>query len=367
MTSNLTVVTVVDSISTTSMPINEFVFYRNREGFGYREILLVCDDTIPENVSIPKSIKVYLVGTSRKKIRNVTKNILNDVESNGGKYVFHMHAQKSAISFLIATIGLGIRKKTLFTIHSTFSSRNFKYKISSCFCVLMSHFANCVSYSALNEYASWVKILKGRKLIAIPNGVDISRIRKAVKDLPDHKNIANSNILVCVGRIIPIKNQEFLIKLMPYLPDSKLILIGAEDNNYNMHELAERLNVANRIDFLGLKPRDEVFKILNTCGIYISSSTIEGLPVSVLEAMCIGLLPIVSNIEPHMEIAKKCGTIKTLPLEAHVWIDNIRLYQELSNSNLCKISDTIKESVRRNYSLESMHNEYNKIYKQLTM
>jgi len=359
---NLTVVTVVDSVAATSMPINEFVFYRHREHYGYKEVLIVCDNAIPENVQVPEGVDVHLVGSDKKKIKSIVQGILSDSKQRGDRCVFHMHAQKSAITFLLATFGMGIRSKTLFTIHSTFSSRDIKYKISSCFCTLFSKYANCVSHSAYKEYAGWVKTIKGKNFIAIPNGVDVLRINAATRDLPLHNDVAIRKNLVCVGRIIPIKNQEFLVRLLPSLPESRLVLIGAEDKEQKIRKIAEELNVLDRVDFKGLVPRDKVFRLLNASGLYVSSSTVEGLPVSVLEAMCVGLVPVLSDIEPHKEIAEQCTIFKSLPLDSDIWVRNIKGYQEMSQDEFNSLSDRVKNSVISNYSLDSMHREYIKIY-----
>lgn len=360
--SRITIVTVVDSVAATSMPINEFVFYRNREKFGFNEILIVCDKSIPDNVHVPKEIIVHLVGTDKKRIRHITKHILFEAKQDNNECVFHMHAQKSAMIFLLATIGLGIRKRTLFTIHSTYSSRDLKYKLSSCICTLLSNYANCVSYSAYREYAGWVRRIKGNKFIAIPNGVDVSRINEVTKDLPLHQEVAERKNLVCVGRIIPIKNQEFLVRLLPMLPDSRLILIGAEDRERRIRKLAIELRVIDRVEFMGLVPRDEVFRLLNASGLYVSSSTVEGLPVSVLEAMCVGLVPVLSDIEPHKEIADRCSIFKALPLDNEAWIQNIKGYQEMDLSVFNDLSNRIRTSVAENYSLDNMHCEYIRIF-----
>ena len=361
----LCVVTVVDTIAATSMPINEFVLFRAREGYGFREVLIVCDDQIPEDVIVSESVEVHLVGSNKKLIRKIVGNVLKHAKSAGGKCVFHMHAQKSALLFLCATVGLGIRKSIIFTIHSTFSGRDIKYKLSSCICTLWSYYANCVSHSAYNEYASWLKRVKGGRLVPIPNGVDFMRIEKALEGVPVHNCVANRKSMVCVGRIIPIKNQQFIVRLLADLPDYSLTLVGSEDGDGHIRRLAESLGVADRVVFTGLVSRDEVFRRLNGCGLYVSSSMVEGLPVSVLEAMSVGLVPVLSNIDPHKEIADSCGTFNTLPLDKGSWIRNIRLLETLSHEDFWKISESIKEFVRNQYSLAGMHERYIHIYKQI--
>ena len=86
------------------------------------------------------------------------------------------------------------------------------------------------------------------------------------------------------------------------------------------------------------------------------------MPVSVLEAMSIGLVPVLSNIQPHEEVARNCKFIHTTPLMEKNWIGEIKEYQLLMDSDRKSLSNNIVNSVRQNFSLEKMHRRYNEIY-----
>lgn len=360
---NITILTVVDSISATSMPVNEFVLYRQRKGYPYRQVLIVCSKEKDDKVIIPDSIATYYVGSDVKEFRACLKKLKEKCASKGDSLVCHLHGQKSALQFFRAAKGLHLRKHTLYTVHSTYSSRDWKYRMSSCICSLMAEYANCVSYSAYAEYAKWVKNVKGHKMMAIQNGVDLDRIKNAISELPLHQEVADMHKMVCVGRMIPIKNQQFLVKLMKYLPDTQLILIGKVDEKIKC--LAKDEGVENRVVMTGLLPRDEVFRRLNECGIYVSASLVEGMPVSVLEAMSMGVIPVLSDIAPHEEVAKGCLLIHTTPLVEEEWVKKIKEYQALIEVERRNLSSFIVKSIKDNFSLETMHRHYNNIYKQL--
>ena len=350
----LCAVSVVDSISETSMPINEFVIYRAIHNYDLRQILIVLDKNSPVNVNIPDDVDVYLVGNDKKKIRNTVKTIQDQY---GTEIVFHLHHQKSAIVFFESTVGLGIRKKCLYTVHSTFSGRDIKYKLSSIFCSLYANYANCVSNAAYSEYSSIVKRIKKERFLSIQNGVDTGRIDSAIST-----NLCcdSTKSMVCVGRMIPLKNHVFLIQLLSKLPDYKLILIGAEDKEGRIRALAKELDVLERVEFKGLIPRNDVFRELQQASIYVSSSTVEGLPVSVLEAMYVGLVPVLSDILPHKEIAEACSEVEILPLSIDKWTEKIQALTDFDNK-----SRFIKETVKRKFSLETMHTAYLSVYESI--
>lgn len=353
------VVSVVDSISATSMPVNEFVIYRSVHNYEMRQIMIVCDTKKPENVAIPKDVEVHMVGNDYQNIRGLVKRIQDECRDG---IVYHMHHQKSAIAFLLATMFLGVRKHSLYTVHSTFSGRDLKYRISSCACVLIAKYANCVSGAAYHEYTPIVKKMKGSRFVAISNGVDVARIDKAIKRNPAQKG---RKTLICVGRMIPLKNHQFLIRLMKLLPDYHLILVGAEDKEGKICALAKNEGVEKQVEFKGLIPRDDVFKELGKASIYVSSSHVEGLPVSVLEAMRVGLLPIISDIMPHKEIAEHCGEVKVLPLNEKVWAETIKQLGELPEIEFSNLTEKIKASVQERFSLDKMHEQYDAIYREL--
>ena len=352
------VVTVVDSVSATSMPINEFIIFRSVHSYPIKQILLVGDNKNTSDVIIPEEVAVIFTGNDRKKIRNAVAEIEKENAKNSIKTVYHLHHQKSAFAFFSAVGFLGVKKKTLFTVHSTYSQRDLKYKLSSIFCALNAKKVNCVSFAALKEYSTFVKALKRKSVFAVPNGVDTERIDSAI----DKTNKRDRNALVCVGRMIPLKNHEFLIKLMTLLTENKLLLIGAEDGG-TMRALAEKLGVADRVEFAGLIGRDEVFSRISGCAIYLSASKTEGLPVSVLEAGYAGLLPVISDIAPHVEIAGKCKDICVLPLDLEIWAKNVRALSQ--SPDLFKKGERLSKDIKENFSLEKMHEKYFSVYEEL--
>lgn len=110
------IITVVDSVATTSMPVNEFVLYRRRKKYPFRQELISCTEGNANNVLIPEDITTHFVGNDKTKMRETLKKIILSCDDRGEKTLYHLHAQKSAMLFYTSS-GLGIRNRTLFTIH----------------------------------------------------------------------------------------------------------------------------------------------------------------------------------------------------------------------------------------------------------
>ncbi|MDO6450500.1 glycosyltransferase [Oceanobacillus profundus] len=76
----------------------------------------------------------------------------------------------------------------------------------------------------------------------------------------------------------------------------KLIVLGSGDNKW-LIDLAEKLNIRNKITFTGSLPGGEkVFEWLDTIDIYIQPSLTEGLPRALIEAMSRGLPCVASSV-----------------------------------------------------------------------
>lgn len=353
----LGIITIVDSLSVTSMPVNEFVLYRLKKGYKCKQGLIVYGEPKSGDVKIPKEIRCIFVGNSVFRMKNA---ILELLKFTGNNTIFHVHQPKSARLFYFSAINMGILNKTLFTVHSTYSMRSTLYKIESWVSVLFPKKVTCVSETSYLEFSKIMKFIKSDNILPIRNGVDVDNIRKIVAEFPANRNIKS---LVCVARMIPLKNHKFLIKLLKELPDFDLKLIGKEDDNNEIRKYAKEMGVINRVSFLGLLEREKVYKEMNNCGIYVSASLAEGMPISVLEAMSLGLIPILSPIGPHIEIAKECANVYVAELNLKTWKNTIL---EITNkSDYYNMSNEIINQVKMQFSLDTMHTNYFKLYKEM--
>lgn len=360
----LHVITVMDSISTASMPLNEFVIYRAKHGYKMHQSLIVT--TVCEkdaSVEIPDSVNIYYVGLSIYRIYKVLKSIKEESRRNNDTVVFHLHQPKSALIFYMAMIFLHYWRNTIFTVHSTFEGRDIKYKLSSLCCAICSRYIVFVSKTSFYSYPVLMKILKQGRLLYIVNGVDSERI-----DSRCNRGLFldGKNTLVYVARFIKSKNHVFLIKLLKKLPKQKLLFIGDGLYKDNVRRLAEQEGVSERIIFSGMLPRECVFDILKVCRVYLSPSLLEGMPVSVLEAMVSRCIPIVSDINPHREIYDKCNDVIVLPLDVELWRLHIKKILDLDEHEYVEKSNNIRNCAIREFSLQKMNNRYCEIYRRVS-
>lgn len=355
MKKKICLITIVNSISETSMPINEFVLYRYRN-YEVKQILVVCNNNKTNTDLIPKKIKVYYLSRNIWDLRRIYKKILN--ENSLYNCVVHMHHSTSAMLYCFASLGL--KRKTIFTIHSTYGERDIIYRIPTLLSALSSNIVTCVSESSCKSLPPF--LLKHKLVRHITNGVDINRVDKILGK--NKKKKSDITRLIYVARVIPLKNHEFLLRVLQKLNNCELICVGNYELNSEFLKKVRDYGLSERVIMKGILSRNDVFKELINSDIYLSTSLIEGMPISVLEAMCTKLPVILSNIGPHDEIKKKCDSVIVLDLDVNKWVDKIN--DLINNDKLEIIGEACREEVEKEFSLSSMHNKYDVIIERLT-
>lgn len=145
----------------------------------------------------------------------------------------------------------------------------------------------------------------------LKNGIDA----KKIFILPNLPNEAFTKVpmnetrhydIVSFSRIDLNKNIILLIKALARLHKKynlRVAIAGDGDQLENIKEASKKYGIAEIIDFLGyVSDFNEKVKILTDSKIFISCSKGEGFPVSLLEAMNCGCVPVVSNVGDIVDV-----------------------------------------------------------------
>jgi len=101
--------------------------------------------------------------------------------------------------------------------------------------------------------------------------------------------------VVMVARFSEPKDQISLIKAIPYIDDNiKVYFVGEGSTMSAAQDLVAEMNVVDQVVFLG--QRTDVQELLSSFDIFVLSSKYEALPISIIEAMSVGLPIIASNV-----------------------------------------------------------------------
>jgi len=96
-----------------------------------------------------------------------------------------------------------------------------------------------------------------------------------------------------MGRLSYEKNIDQVIKAFALAlktqPNLKLMLIGDGPERNNLEKLAEKLGIKNNVIFTGFLQGENLLSALQTNDVFVTASKSENMPLSVIEAMAVGL------------------------------------------------------------------------------
>ncbi len=152
--------------------------------------------------------------------------------------------------------------------------------------------------------------------------------------------------IVCTRSLQARYNNDRLIRVIHTLRqrgfEAHLTIAGDGPERANLMALAQQLDVQQYVSFLGFVPNDQLPTILAQHNLYISLIPSDGVSSSLIEAMSVGLMPIVpdnaanrywiehrktglllDNIEPATVAEAAVEAITNLALRQRAWHDNL--------------------------------------------
>ena len=148
------------------------------------------------------------------------------------------------------------------------------------------------------------KGVKCKRIIVVPNGIDLNKIR-------DIKVKKFEKPTICVvGRLTKQKNVDSIIRgvalIKKELPNVQLKVVGTGSEYESLKDLVKELDLGNNVEFLGFLPKhSDVIKTLKASHLYVSASELEGFGITVLEAMASKLPCLLSRIQAFEEVTQK--------------------------------------------------------------
>lgn len=142
-----------------------------------------------------------------------------------------------------------------------------------------------------------------RHTTVIPNGMTALPPARGTGVL-ERLGIEPGRFVLFVGRLVPEKRPELLIEAFTKLPGSmRLVLAGGTSHTDEyVRALQQQAAADPRIVLPGYVFGDELAELYGTAAVYCLPSDLEGLPLSLLEAIGAGCPVVASDIEPHREV-----------------------------------------------------------------
>lgn len=212
-------------------------------------------------------------------IREV-RHIVDQVKPN----LIHLHSSKAGVIGRIAFDGKKI--PLFYTPHGYsflmedvgFIKRNIYWLIEKTFAK-----SNCTIIScSFGEYQESIKLTPHATYVN--NAINIESLKKSIENV---KSEDHPFTVFTLGRICYQKNPELFNRIAQAMPDTKFLWIG--DGN-----LRDKLSSPN-IEITGWMDREKALKKSMNADVFLLTSLWEGLSISLLEAMYMKKLCVVSN------------------------------------------------------------------------
>ncbi len=254
-----------------------------------------------------KGIKLEYVPTLNKKgMAAMTSSVTGAFSAALGKYdVVHFHAEgPSAMCWLPKLFG----KRIIVTIHGLDHQRAKWGKVASTY--IMMGEKNAVKYAdeiivLSKEMQKYFKDTYGRETRFIPNSVERPEVRGA-EAIKENYGLEKDEYILFLGRIVPEKGLRYLIQAFKEVnTDKKLVIAGgSSDTEKFMNELKDMAHGDERILFTGFVQGELLEGLYSNAYTYILPSDLEGMPLSLLEAMSYGNCCVVSDIPECTEVVE---------------------------------------------------------------
>lgn len=350
------------TINETTGGYRDFAVWREKHMETEKNIVFVFGKRTEGNKKSCYEVKVFWANGEVAQMRKKIKEILSICREKKIPVVFHIQ-QFTAINAVVkTTIGLGIRKHMVYTMKSTFSGyTSSRIRLQCILSALWARHLTFLSYASYMDYPKIIRWIKRTNISVIEHGAGREEIER--KDWEKREKEPRQMLnFVYTARIVPVKNHMFLLDVMEEVEGIHVSLIGEEEGSVIHREIRKR-HLENKISITGLVNRKKVYELLKEADGYLSPSTVEGLPVSVLEAMHAGLPIILSDIKPHMELAKKTTGITILPLKQKLWIKRLNELAGIKMEELAKLGKENRDAAGRYFTLERMHRRYDRLYR----
>jgi glycosyltransferase involved in cell wall biosynthesis len=194
-----------------------------------------------------------------------------------------------------------------------------------------------------------------RKAAVIPNGIDTSRYRPdpaARERTRSQLGVTGEFVWIAVGRLMWKKNYPALLRAFGEIDSGVLWIAGTGPDEASLQALA-----GPNVRFLSA--RDDVPDLLNAADAFVMSSSVEGLPLVLLEAAACGLPCVATDVGGVRETG--IGIVTTHEGLA----DAINQVLHMSPAARRHMGNTARRIVMERYSIEVVVSQWEALYRKL--
>lgn len=297
---------VVEELSTRMVNEGHIVHAYNRKGHHVSGKGFDVKSNF-KNIKGYKGIKILTIPTFENgKLNAIVYSILATIRALFGRYdCIHYHAEgPSAMLWLPHVFGI----RTVATIHGLDWKRDkwgrFATKYLKFGEKIAAKYANEVIVLSKNVQQYFLDTY-GRKVTFIPNGIKKPEIKRT--DVIYKKwGLQKNEYILFLGRIVPEKGLQYLIDAYKGIDTLKKLVVagGSSHTNNYVDNIKRKASEDKRVIFTNFVQGEELAELYSNAYLYVLPSDLEGMPISLLEAMSYGNCCVVSDIPECTEVVE---------------------------------------------------------------
>lgn len=319
-----------------------------------------------KEVSLPFIYKSQVYTIPTFKATKLLSDSLREIKPD----IVHASLTLSTLDFLLPEICEELNLPLVATFHPAFAGKGAKlisgtqilaYQLYAPF---LDHYHQVIIFSQIQKELLAKMGVRESKIAVIPNGVDTVKYSPGTSDIK--KEFKAERLFVYQGRIAPEKNIESLLKAWKQSEmgaNSKLLIVG---DGVLRSSLEPFYGSEYGIIWLGFVANEERrIEILRGADVFILPSLVEGLSLSLLEAMSCGLACLATDVGADGEVLEKgAGVVlntKSVTSQLRTLLPLFRDHPELTTL----LGQKARNRVLERYTLNDNVTQLEELYSQV--
>lgn len=255
-----------------------------------------------------KGVRILIIPTLKNgKLNAIIYSFLATIRALFGGYdVIHYHAEGPSIMLFLPKL---LGKRVVATIHGLDWKRakwgNFASRVLKSGEKMAAKYADEVIVLSKNVQQYFEDTYQ-RETTYIPNGIDRAERREA-KLIKEKYHLQGNDYILFLARLVPEKGLHYLLEAFADVEtDKKLVIAGGSSHSFDyMQEIREKAAKDPRVIMTGFVYGQMLEELYSNAYCFILPSDIEGMALSLLEAMSYGNCCLVSDIPENLEVVEK--------------------------------------------------------------
>jgi len=237
--------------------------------------------------------------------------------------------------------------------------RELAYRFTDSMCDLTTN----VSSAGAERYASVGATFPGKSSY-LPNGIDTSRFQRSPLDrarLRSEMGLKTEYVWLAVGSLSEPKDYPNMLRALAGVDSASTLLIAGQGVlREELETLARSLGLVGRVRFLGL--RKDIAALASVADSFVMSSSVEGLPLALLEAAACGLPTVATNVGGVSQVITRETGFLVPPLDSSALARAMRQLEMLTQAERTEMGAAARQHVVTTFDLQRVVDSWEKIY-----